>query len=241
MFYFILALIIFYFLAKSTTIKTYKKTTKFSFLEAKFIVSLLAKIAKSDGRVNEKEATLISQILDDLVYKFEGNDSHREALKEVYNKEKERINDAYEVAFRYKKELNLSFLDAVNRVIFFLNMAFIDGNFSYEEELIISKICDGFGLPPKIKEEIFTKFKKTYQSHSQNTYQNESIKDPYEVLGLKKGASFDEVKKKYRELVRKYHPDILMGKGADAEIIDAGTKKLKEINEAYETLQKELK
>lgn len=32
-----------------------------------------------------------------------------------------------------------------------------------------------------------------------------------------------------------------MGKGADAEIIDAGTKKLKEINEAYETLQKELK
>ena len=60
-------------------------------------------------------------------------------------------------------------------------------------------------------------------------------------MGLKKGASFDEVKKQYRNLVRKYHPDILMGKGADEEIINAGTKKLKEINEAYEILQKEFK
>lgn len=109
MFYFILALIIFYFLAKSTSKKTYKKTTEFSLLEAKFIVSLLAKIAKSDGRVNEEEAALLSQILDDLVYKFDGNNDDREILKAVYNKEKENINNAHEVAFRYKKELNLSF------------------------------------------------------------------------------------------------------------------------------------
>lgn len=241
MFYFILALIIFYFLAKSTSKKTYKKTTKFSLLEAKFIVSLLAKIAKSDGRVNEEEASLLSQILDDLVYKFDGNSNDREILKAVYNKEKENINNAYEVAFRYKKELNLSFLDAVNRVIFFLNMAFIDGDFSHEEKQIISKICDGFGLPPHIKEEIFAKFQNTYQNHSQNTYQNQNVKNPYEVLDLQKGASFDEVKKQYRNLVRKYHPDILMGKGANEEIINAGTKKLKEINEAYEILQKEFK
>ena len=57
------------------------------------------------------------------------------------------------------------------------------------------------------------------------------------MLGVSKNASFDEIKKKYRELVKKYHPDILMGKGADDEIIQEGTKKLQEINKAYEILK----
>lgn len=53
-------------------------------------------------------------------------------------------------------------------------------------------------------------------------------KDYYEVLGLTKGASDDEIKKAYRKLSKKYHPDI--NKEADAE------EKFKEISEAYEIL-----
>ena len=56
-------------------------------------------------------------------------------------------------------------------------------------------------------------------------------------MGLSKDATFSEIKKKYRELVKKYHPDILMGKGADEEIIQEGTKRLQEINEAYKILK----
>ncbi|WXG60418.1 DnaJ domain-containing protein [Campylobacter concisus] len=37
--------------------------------------------------------------------------------------------------------------------------------------------------------------------------------DAFEVLGLSKNASLDEVKARYKELVRQYHPDILMGRG----------------------------
>ena len=33
------------------------------------------------------------------------------------------------------------------------------------------------------------------------------MRDPYEVLGIQRGASEDEIKKAYRELARKYHPD----------------------------------
>lgn len=53
-------------------------------------------------------------------------------------------------------------------------------------------------------------------------------RDYYEILGLSKSASDDEIKKAYRKLAKKYHPDI--NKEKDAE------EKFKEINEAYEVL-----
>lgn len=55
-----------------------------------------------------------------------------------------------------------------------------------------------------------------------------SKRDYYEVLGLSKGASKDEIKKAYRKLARQYHPDVNKAAGAD--------EKFKEISEAYEVL-----
>ena len=61
--------------------------------------------------------------------------------------------------------------------------------------------------------------------------------DAFEVLGLSKNASLEEVKARYKELVRQYHPDILMGRGESKEVIECSTKKLQEINEAYGRLK----
>lgn len=54
-------------------------------------------------------------------------------------------------------------------------------------------------------------------------------RDYYEVLGLNKGASDDDIKKAYRQYAKKYHPDLHPGDKAAEE-------KFKEINEAYEVL-----
>ncbi len=54
-------------------------------------------------------------------------------------------------------------------------------------------------------------------------------KDYYEILGLKKDAPQDEIKRAYRKLARKYHPDV--SKETDAET------KFKEVGEAYEVLK----
>jgi len=59
-------------------------------------------------------------------------------------------------------------------------------------------------------------------------------KNPYKVLGIKEGASYDEIKRAYRELVKKYHPD----KYRNNPLADLAEEKLREINEAYESLMK---
>lgn len=60
------------------------------------------------------------------------------------------------------------------------------------------------------------------------------MKDPYEVLGVPHGASEEDIKKAYRELARKYHPDNY----ANNPLADLAQEKMKEINEAYDTLTK---
>lgn len=59
-------------------------------------------------------------------------------------------------------------------------------------------------------------------------------KDPYKVLDIKHGASYDEIKKAYRELAKKYHPD----KYQNNPLADLAEEKMREINEAYDTLMK---
>ncbi len=60
------------------------------------------------------------------------------------------------------------------------------------------------------------------------------MRDPYEVLGVSKNASIDEIKAAYKELVKKYHPD----KYRDNPLSSLAEEKMKEINEAYESLMK---
>ena len=278
--------------------------------EAKILVALLAKVAKSDGHVSESEAAMISEILDDLVRQMGAGEREREALKLVYKLEKENLSNVRELAEKYNQTYRPSPSRKTGLIYFFLNLAYVDRGFSAAERRTISQICDGLGLPEHIQSQMFATFERSfygtyyenggaqsdaaydeydgystrsggywdkyggrstggygsssygggtsygyggttgsgyggsqsssgsyggYSSGSQGSAK--SKRDPYEILGLSKDATFSEIKKKYRELVKKYHPDILMGKGADEEIIQEGTKKLQEINEAYKILK----
>ncbi len=206
--------------------------------EAKFLVSLLAKVAKSDGRVSELEARLITQVLDDLSQKVSGVSGVREYLKEVYKSQKENVDNAYETARNYKSAFNLNYDICVARLTFFLNLAYIDGEFNKSEQDVIRDIAYGFGIDKETLDEIIFKFDSFYGSRFEaNPDEMVQEKDAFEVLGLSKNASLEEVKARYKELVRQYHPDILMGRGESKEVIERSTKKLQEINEAYGRLK----
>ena len=60
------------------------------------------------------------------------------------------------------------------------------------------------------------------------------MRDPYEVLGVGPDASDDEIKRTYRDLARKYHPDNYQNN----PLADLAEEKMKEINEAYDAIVK---
>ena len=63
------------------------------------------------------------------------------------------------------------------------------------------------------------------------------MNDPYQILGVPETASDEEIKKAYRDLARKYHPDNYH----DNPLADLAQEKMKEINQAYDTIMAQRK
>lgn len=86
----------------------------------------------------------------------------------------------------------------------------------------------------------FFEFSKTGKGHfshgkKEGTERQESSSDPYEILGVSKGATPDQVKRAYREALSQYHPDKVSHLGPDIQ--NLAREKTHKINEAYERLQ----
>ena len=155
----------------------YRGKAKMQLAEAKILVALLAKVAKSDGHVSESEAAMISEILDDLVRQMGAGEREREALKLVYKLEKENVR---ELAEKYNQTYRPSPSRKTGLIYFFLNLAYVDRGFSAAERRTISQICDGLGLPEHIQSQMFATFEHSFYG----TY--------YENGGAQSGTAYDE-------------------------------------------------
>lgn len=205
--------------------------------EAGLLVALMAKVAKADGKVCELEAELLKHTFNDISSHFENSEEIREKLKTLYNEEKQSFDNMLVICEKLYSLTRIDYNKRAKIMEYLLNLAFIDKEFSKTEKMIVEDISNAL----KIKKEDFERLVNTFETFysQQATNQAISLEKAYEILGSKIGDDNATLKKNYRTLVKKHHPDIISGQGATQNIIDEATKKLQEINEAYEMIKKD--
>ncbi|MEA1914081.1 MAG: TerB family tellurite resistance protein [Campylobacterota bacterium] len=207
--------------------------------EAGLLIALMSKVAKADGQVSSLEAEILSHTFTDIASHFENQEQIREGLKEIYIKEKESFDDTIEICEKFYKLTKRDYQKRLKVMEYLLNLAFIDGDFSKTEFMITEDIANTLQIKRADFENMINKFEIFYKQQQEN--QALSIEKAYEVLGVSQNDDLGTVKKKYRNLVKQHHPDIIHGQGGSQSIIDEATEKLQEINEAYELIKKEKK
>jgi DnaJ like chaperone protein len=204
--------------------------------EGGLLVSLMAKVAKADGQVCELEAELLSHTFNDISSHFEDSEKIRNELKDIYNKEKQSFNNTIELAQKYLKLTKREYDKRLKVMEYLLNLAFIDSEFSETEFMIIEDIANAMDINKVDLEALIKRFERYHAEQKANKIN--TLEKAYEIIGASSEDTNDEIKKKYRNLVRIHHPDIVTGRGGDEQSIEEATKKLQEINEAYEIIKK---
>jgi len=205
--------------------------------EAGLLVALMAKVAKADGKVCELEAELLKHTFTDISRHFENADEMRDELKSLYSKQKESFDNTLEICQKLYTLTKFDYTKRVKIMEYLLNLAFIDKEFSDAERMITEDIANALKIKSPDFENLIDTFTSFYAQQASNTAID--LEKAYEILESNENDDANALKKKYRTLVKKHHPDIIAGRGESQSIIDEGTKKLQEINEAYELIKKQ--
>lgn len=200
--------------------------------------AVMGYIAKSDGHVSENEIRAARNIMQQMG--LEGS-AKNEAIKHFYYG-KSNDFDLHHVLYdlkqacRYRPVLLKTFLDIQNTI------AQADGKITPQKQAALNRIREELGIP-SFNFHGFHQHQQHYQQHryqqQQPGYQSQnSLSDAYKLLEIKSSATDAEVKKAYRRMMSKNHPDKLIAQGVPPEMIKLATKKTQNIKDAYELIKK---
>ncbi len=193
----------------------YTRTTPGDF--AATLLVLIAAVMKADGKVVRSE---LDHVKSYLVMQF-GRESASEALVMLRDILKQPI-PVRDVCYQVKARLD--YPSRLQLLHLLYGVANADGRVQEPEIKIIEQIAYYMGISGTDSASIKNMFVKS--THS-----------AYTILGVKPNASDDEVKKAYRKLAVKYHPDKVSYLGDDFK--KTAEEKFQKINEAYEQIKKE--
>ncbi|MDD4950432.1 TerB family tellurite resistance protein [Sulfuricurvum sp.] len=202
--------------------------------ELGLFVALAAKVAKADGRVDELEAELVSNMFTDISSLFPDPEATRKLLKEIFDEEKDAPHNLDLVAQALYQTLKDDLHKRQKMVEFLVNLTYIDGTLSQSEEDMLRRITYYLGFSDQDLNSMMERF----GSYHRSSVKESSIDQAYTLLGINASSTNDEVKKAYRSLVREYHPDIIKSQGASDEYLKEATEKVQEFNAAYEMIKK---
>ncbi|MCW8894679.1 TerB family tellurite resistance protein [Sulfurimonas sp.] len=196
-------------------------------------VALVAKVAKADGRVDALEAQLIGIMFDDISAVFPQPQKTKDILKEIFNEEKDRFDNLQSIAQTLGSAIKRDRAKQQQFMGFLIQLAFIDGDVSKNEEQVLVTIAEAFEFDPNAYHAIFDQFEKMMK----NVQPKANIEDAYKLLGVNESDDMSVIKKAYRKLIREYHPDIIKSQGKDETYMQEATAKTQEINQAYEMIK----
>lgn len=197
-------------------------------------VALVAKVAKADGRVDALEAQLIGIMFDDISNVFPQPQKTKEILKEIFNEEKERSDNIQDIAYALGSAIKRDKAKQQQFMGFLIQLAFIDGEVSQSEDLVLQTIALALEFNPDAYHAIFEQFEKMMK----NIQPKANISDAYKLLGVNENDDINTIKKAYRKQIREYHPDIIKSQGKSEAYMQEATAKTQEINQAYEMIKK---
>jgi len=209
------------------------------------IIGMLTKVAKSDGRINEYEAAVIQNLIDQMVDALKSSEmdydtikNYRDSLIKTYKTAKD---DYYGITHYANKIDNIQDVDLMKSIISKLVMiSFLEG-LTLRKEIMIHEAAEELGVSRFFVEKLIDTMKTNREEETKTGYSysesDNSMKSPYEILGVDKHANLDEIKKAYRKLVKKFHPDNIQSKGLDEEFMHFANQRMQEINTAYETIK----
>ncbi len=182
------------------------------------LLSLSAIVIRSDGKVSQQEMDYVRMYFVQSYGKERANAIFR-TFNEVVNKRE--MNAARIAQFLAQRTQYAARLQIVH---FLFSIANADGHVSQAEANTIREIAGYLRLGPKDFESIMAMFFKTTDN-------------AYKILEIDKSATDAEVKKAFRTMAKKYHPDKIQN--MDEAYIKGAEEKFRKVQEAYEKIQKE--
>ena len=183
------------------------------------LISILAYVSKVDGHVDKREIMTIFAFFKSIGFDESQMEVIQRTLKFAFTQD---IN-LQTTCRNFKKASNYETCLMLLRVIYLVVMA--DEKVHPKEKIAIEQIVQYLGITAEDYQLLQAEFLRTDDKY-------------YEMLGLERGASKEDVKKAYRKLALAYHPDRVSHLGP--EYTEVAEEKFKLINEAYENVSKEL-
>jgi DnaJ like chaperone protein len=181
------------------------------------VIALGAKMAKADGAVTRNEVAAFRDV-------FHIAPQDEPAAARVYNLARQDVAgfelyaDRVAAMFGEDRRVLEHLLDGL------FHIALADGDYHEAEDTFLREVAARFRLDPRV-------FRSLHARYVRGT-----ASDPYGVLGVEPDAPIEDIRRRWRALVRETHPDLLMARGLPEEAVRLATDRLAAINEAWERI-----
>ncbi|MBR1550025.1 MAG: TerB family tellurite resistance protein [Bacteroidales bacterium] len=200
------------------------------------LMVLIAAVMKSDGTVKKSELDYVKRFL----LQNYGEEQGKQMLKVLQQLVQQDI-PIVDVCAQIK--VNTDYNTRYHMVDFLFGIGGADGEFQQAELNMLRLISQYLG----ISQSDYTSIHERHVGYRDTGYGDSSSrsggsgrssynKDPYKVLGISSNATDDDVRKAYRKMAMKYHPDRVAGMGEEMQRNAA--EQMKEINQAYDEIKR---